>query len=359
MSLHNERVKALIESITAEVEALEAAKQAGPAPWWKKYVKYNLTAYPTNVPEKDVTIDLSGDIDTHAVMTWVSPKTGRRVYSYTKTFAANQAAKKWDRTSKMSQEKIDNFTTVTAKVLTGKGDDKTKQAAAINAIIAQTGLRPGSIKGFYETGNRGVSTLAPENVTINGNKISLDFTGKSGVQNIAQIVDGPLASYLQSRLTATKGQPFLFDVPRYLIDDFYKRVLKMGNFKIKDLRTHTAGELAKQTLASDTLPPPPIPDNPKELKKMVKKKLTHVFDVVSKKLNNTPAMAKGSYIRPSIIDDWLKGLGIEVQMQENGMSTPYKTPIEEEEEVEFIGDAPIYKLPAWWNNDNLDLIKAD
>lgn len=346
-----ERIKQLLEDITDE------AKVVGPAPWWKKYVKYNLTAYPTQVPEDKVSVDLSGDIDTHAVMTWISPKTGRRVYSYTKVFAANQATKKWDRTSKMSADKVNNFTAITAKVLAGKGDDKIKQAAAINSIIAQTGLRPGSQAGFGETGNRGVLTLAPENVTISGNKISLNFIGKSYQENIAEIVDGPLASYLQNRLKATKGQPFVFDVPRYIVDIFYKKTLKMGNFKIKDLRTHTAGELAKEVLASDTMAPPPMPADPRQIKKLVKAKLAHVFDTVSKKLNNTPAMAKNSYIRPSITEDWLESLGIEQQIKSS--ATTYKAPIEEEEELGFIGDAPVYKLPAWWDNDDIELVRAD
>lgn len=349
--ISKERIQKLIEDVTDE-----AAKPIGPAPWWKKYVKYQLTAYPTNVPEDKVNIDLSGDINTHAVMTWVSPKTGRRVYSYTKTFAANQAAKKWDRTSTISSDQVKKITAKVAKDLTGKASDKIKQAAAIVSIIAQSGLRIGSQIGFGETGNRGVLTLAPENVIINGNKISLNFTGKSYQENVAEIVDGPLANYLQSRLRAVKGQPFLFDVPRYLIDDYKERVLGMGDYKIKDLRTHTAGELAKEILASDKLPPPPLPTDPKQIKKLVKAKLKSVFDQVSVKLNNTPAMAKNSYIRPSIIEDWLKSLGIEQHFKDS--ATPYKAPIEEEEEIGFVGDAPVYKLPAWWDNEDIELVQA-
>jgi len=345
-----ERIKALLETVTAEAE-----KVIGPAPWWKKYVKYQLTKYPIKVPEDQVEINLTGDIDTHAVMVWIDPKSGRRVYSYTKTFAANQAAQKWERTSKMSADKVENFRIITARTLTGKADDKVKQAAAVVSIIAQTGLRPGSQIGFAETGNRGVLTLAPENIKIKGDKVVLTFVGKSYQENLAEIEDGPLAHYLQGKVASRKGEDFVFDVPRYLVDDFYKRILKMGTFKIKDLRTHMAGQLAKEILENDPLPPPPLPKKPGEIKKAVKNKLKHVFDLVSKKLNNSPAMAKGSYVNPAIISNWLTDVGIQPELV-SSVGVPYKDEIVEDETIGFDGEVPVYKLPAWWDRDDIELV---
>lgn len=46
--------------------------------WWNKYKKYDLSVYPTNVPEEKVKVDLSGDIDTHPVLVWDSPTTGKK-----------------------------------------------------------------------------------------------------------------------------------------------------------------------------------------------------------------------------------------------------------------------------------------
>ena len=45
---------------------------------------------------------------------------------------------------------------------------------------------------------------------------------------------------------------------------------------------------------------------------MIKLKLNYVFDKVSKRLNNTPAMAKSSYVHPNVIEKWIKeDLGLE------------------------------------------------
>ena len=66
-------------------------------PWWAEYKKYELSAYPVNIPREDVTIDLTGDIDSKPVMTWHSLKTGKKVYAYNKTRVDAQKAKKYDR----------------------------------------------------------------------------------------------------------------------------------------------------------------------------------------------------------------------------------------------------------------------
>ena len=355
MSDHKARAKEVIHSVLLEATVKPKGKKpVGPPPWWKPYVKYGLTKYPINIPREAVTIDLSGDIDTHAVMTWIDPKSGKKVHSYTKPFMAHNAAKKWSRTSKLSSEKVEEFKTITARILTGRADEKVKQAAAVISIIAQTGLRPGSQGGFEQTGNRGVLTLGPTNISIKGNKITLSFVGKSYKENMAEITDGPLANYLQGRIQEKKGENFLFDISNAAVDSFYKNTLKMSKFKIKDLRTHMAGQLAIETLETDVLPPPPIPEKPSEIKKVIKNKLKHVFDIVSKKLNNTPAMAKNSYINPRIISNWLDNLGIQPQFAGGGI---VKEELTEDEEVAFDGDAPVYKLPNWWDDPNIELVK--
>jgi DNA topoisomerase IB len=173
---------------------------AKPEQWWKKFTKYKLSAYPVNIPEEDVTVDLSGDIHTHPVLTWNSPATGKKVYAYTKERMDAQRAEKYERVSRLSQEQIDKMKIVCHDIIVGDSPDLDKQAAAIVSIIAQTGLRPGSKKGFEETHNRGVITLAVENVTIQGSKVKLNFTGKSYADNVAEFEDGAVAHYLETRM---------------------------------------------------------------------------------------------------------------------------------------------------------------
>ena len=317
--------------------------------WWKKYTKYELSAYPTNVPEKDVTVDLSGDIDTHPVLTWNSPVSGKKVYSYTKKRMESQKAEKYSRIEKMSQDQIDKMKVLCHDVIVGDADDKKKQAAVIVSIIAQTGLRPGSKKGFEETENRGVTTLSASNIKITGANIKLNFTGKAYQDNVAELTDGAIAHYLSKRIKGMKGG-FVFDVGRDAVDSFMKSVPKMDKFKVKDLRTHIANKVAKDFLETDPLPPPPVPKDPVDIKKAVKRKFTKAFEAVSRVLNNSPAMAKGSYVDPAVLTTWLAKWGI-------AYSTGVIESLEEDKPVKMVGNVPVYTLPDWWDSDEIELVK--
>lgn len=320
-------------------------------PWWKKYTKYKLSAYPVNIPKEDVTIDMSGDIDTHPVMTWISPTTGYRVHSYTKARMDAQKEKKYARLENLTDEEVEH---IKAKchddILSPETDETTKESAAIISIIAQTGLRPGSMGGFLQTKNRGVITLSKDNIKIDGDKITLNFVGKSYQDNTAEIKDGTLAHYLETR---TKNDTdFIFDVSNKNVENYYHKTLKMDKFKIKDLRTYTAGKVAREFLENDPASPPPVPTKSSEIKKMVKSKLKRAFEYVSKKLNNTPAMAKNSYVNPAIITDWLDSIGIKpVVISEETEK--------DEAPIDFIGNAPVYKMPRWWDDDEIELKEVE
>lgn len=319
--------------------------------WWKKYTKYELSAYPTNIPEDKVKIDLSGDIDTHPVMTWDSPKTGKKVYAYTKARMEAQKDLKYERIGKMTDEQVEKIKVLCHNtILDKKANDETKQAAAVISIIAQTGLRPGSTSGFEKTHNRGVTTLAIENIQINKDTIKLDFIGKSFKNNIAEIKDGILSSYLQKIIKGKKPEEFIFSISKQIVETYYKKTLEMGNFKIKDLRTFIANKIAKEFLDSQVVEP--LPSKSKDIKKFIKDILKKTFEYVSKQLNNSPSMAKTSYVNPSVINDWLSSLGLQPQLS-----------LEEEtneiEEPTFVGNAPTYELPNWWDDDSdIELVKV-
>jgi hypothetical protein len=79
----------------------------------------------------------------------------------------------------------------------------------------------------------------------------------------------------------------------------------------KDLRTYKATQFAKDLLADRKFgPPPPLPKDKKQIKKVVKEKLKHVFENISTMLNNSPAMARNSYIHPVVITNFLDRLGL-------------------------------------------------
>ena len=115
---------------------------------------------------------------------------------------------------------------------------------------------------------------------------------------------------------------------------------------------------------------------------MVKEKLNKVFEAVAKVLNNTPSMAKNSYVHPAVITEWLDKLNLtpqfvgykhitleslmyesEGEVSPGSMDSLFQSyseyaegdveGLDEEEAMEF----DEYELPDWWDNEDIDLVK--
>lgn len=327
---------------------LKSAKKSK-NPYIAKYGKLRLNAYPEDVNPKTVKVDTSGDINTHAVMTWKDPKSGRTVKSYTQAFMKANAKIKWNRVKKMSENDLSRTETRASKLLKNRNAE-VRDGAAIISIISQTGLRPGSMNGYEDTGNRGISTLGPDNVRVEGDKVILNFVGKSYKPNNAEFTDPQLADYMRKKLEEKKGQDFLFDTTQGKLNGLYKKIGKK-NTSLKDLRTFRATKMAKDILESKKID---LPEKPSQVKKVIKEHLKEVFEQVSQKLNNTPAMAKNSYVHPQVITDWLKGMGVEPKLVES-MIKEEKIDISEINK-EDLESCDVYPLPNWWDNDKYELI---
>jgi len=280
-------------------------------PHIEKWKHLNLSVYPSHdIPEASVKEDVSGDIHSHAILKWKHPVSGKSMMAYTDEFVKKQADIKWGRVAKITQTDLDEIETNAKKLLTSPSDSS-KEAGMIISIICKTGLRPGSRANYKVTGNRGISTLSPQDVSINGDEISLSFTGKSYHENFTTFKDAELATLLKKRIEERRGQEFLFDVDEKTLNKKFAS-FSDKKLKVKDLRTATACIMGRQILDDDALPPPPVIDDLKKAKKQIQLKLKFVFDKISKKLNNSPAMVKSSYLAPQIIDKWLGELGLKM-----------------------------------------------
>jgi DNA topoisomerase IB len=342
-----------IKHTTTPIAAVKKEKPQREPRWFDYLLPLKLTTYPFNVPQSEVTVDTTGNVNSHWVLRWKDPKTGRTVTSYTSDFMAKNKAKNRERTLKITDKHVERIKLVADKILSNdKSKDDMKQAAAIISIIRQTGLRIGGEGGLKDTGNKGISTLSPDNVKIEGDKVILDFIGKSHVENHAEFEDKILAAYLKVKLLERQMSPRLFTIPRSLIGKVYAENMGMSKYKIKDLRTHYANQIAKEMLYDSPMAPPPLPENSKQIKTMVKEKLTAVFERVSQLLNNTPAMARTSYINPKIIHSWLDELGVEPKLVKYNESYLREEDYENYLEDDDSEDVGMYPLPKWWDDDS-------
>lgn len=338
------------------IDTIEIKPKKEPSVFIKKYGKYKLNAFPPpEVNESDVKVNLDGDIHSHAVLTWRDPKSGRNVNSYTQKFMKRNASLKWDRVKKLSNEKVDKIRNNSLKMLSSKNVLESDSAAII-ALISMTGLRVGEHTNYERTKNRGVMTLGPDNVKVEGKKIILNFVGKSYKENNAEIENEQLANYIEKKIEKNKDKDFIFETNYITLNETFDKFAGK-KFKIKDLRTYTATKIASEILLNDKEPPPPLPESDSAIKKVVKLKLKRIFEIVSQKLNNTPAMAKSSYIHPEVIHKWLDDIGVKPELKkeiynenfnlQNVLTEGFKVTADFE-------DCDEYPLPEWWFNDNYE-----
>jgi len=275
--------------------------------WVAKFGKLALTRLPGDgYKVSEITVHTKGDIHSHAVLSWRDKKTGLLVQAYTQKFMQRNANKKWKRMEKIRHRDVSHIQNEAKKMM--KSDDiGSMQSGMVVYILAKTGLRLGGLKHLKRTGHRGILTLRPDDITIKGDSIRLDFIGKKGVENKTQLRSPELAKALSKLKKKHKGSDRIFDIKTDVFRNRFDKMLPKGNkdIKVKDLRTYKANEVAWNILKRDKIPPPPIPRDKAKRKKIVLKKLKEVYQEVANVLNNEPPTAKTSYLHPKLVEQWL------------------------------------------------------
>lgn len=312
-----------------------------------------LNAYPQSfVTPEEIVYNPAAEKNPNSVWVCKFPfilKNGERAMktAYTAGFMKKSQVKKYKKVSKIKDKDIEALHSKTSKLLQNK-DTVLADSACILKIILTTGLRIGSLDADNSsTGNLGVRTLTKDNVSINGDTISLKFLGKSYQENIAVFKDEEVAKYLQKKLSTQQGNN-LFSASYGQVGSVMKKINPKG-INPKDLRTYKAMSIAKDYLSDKKLgAPPPLPANQKDLKKLVKDKLKIVFEKVAEVLNNSPAMARNSYVHPIVITNFLDKLGLTPK------EVGYKhITLEGVERVSEESDSD--ELPDWVYDDKWDI----
>lgn len=359
----------------AKIAKLDKKKQAqnkATNPYYKKYGKLKLSVVPdASIPQEDIKEDFSGDIHSHAVLKWFDPKTNTMRSAYTQKFLERNKKIKNKKVAKFTREMVSGWVEKCSKLMQAE-DPTVRDSAAAIKLIALTGLRAGTELSLKKTGNRGVCTLLNKNVTVKGDDIFISFIGKSYVENTSKCKDAQLAKYITEKQKTGDPNALLFNNTSYTTTDkIYRKKIGKSGTTLKDMRTFTANTAADDELKNPELPPPPLPDDPKQIKKAIQAKLKIVFERVAKKLNNTPAMAKSSYVNPDIISDWIRSMGVEPKMIDktlkedeeisltnivNEITDNNIDELEQRMDPVDLGLCDEYPLPDWWDNDNIEFV---
>jgi DNA topoisomerase-1 len=238
------------------------------------------------LPPAWTNVQISDDPDAALVAIGVDSK-GRSQYVYSAAHAEKQSAAKFARINTLRSYIADIDYHLSQ-------DAKTSDDAAALMLIRRLGLRPGSDSNTgAEKKAYGATNLRVEHVSVDGDRVSLSFTGKKGVDLAFSVEDSELAEVLSPRLEGKQPGDKVFATNEKKTAA-YMHFLAPG-FKLKDLRTYY-GTLHAYALVEAM----PVPSS----KAALAKARREVAARVSERLGNTPTVALASYIDPTVFAKW-------------------------------------------------------
>jgi DNA topoisomerase-1 len=212
------------------------------------------------------------------------------------------------------QTKYDRLTTVgavlprlrarVAEDLSLRGLPREKVVATIVRLLETTFIRIGNGEYARQNQSFGLTTLRNKHVNIRGSSIRFRFRGKSGIARDTILSDRRLAQIVR-RCQELPGQELF----QYIDDRNRCRAISSGDVNdylrgatgidltAKDFRTWAGTVLAAVELAALEAAP----------ESSAKRNIVKAVEQVSKKLGNTRAVCRKSYIHPAIIDSYLDG----------------------------------------------------
>ncbi|MGH8772723.1 MAG: DNA topoisomerase IB [Burkholderiales bacterium] len=177
--------------------------------------------------------------------------------------------------------------------------------ATVVRLLESCLFRIGNKKYARDNNSFGLTTLRDKHTKIRGTKLQFEFQGKSGKPHRIEIQDPRLAVEVKSCRDLPGRDLFQYvdeggechsisssDVNAYL------RKASGGNFTAKDFRTWAGTVAAARALSS-------LPSF--DSRANAKKNIAHVIESVAKRLGNTPAVCRKSYIHPAVLEAYVNG----------------------------------------------------
>jgi DNA topoisomerase-1 len=230
---------------------------------------------------------------------------GRLQSIYNPSFRLKQEKLKFDRILRFA-EHLPELRRQVEKDLKRKRLGKEKVLACIVRLIDEAYFRVGSDRYAKEHQTYGVTTLRSKHAQITQNEVTFDFVGKSGKKHIKKIRDSTVARIIRQLDELPGHEIFRYQDKEGNIHDLHANDVNeyiktyMGEeFTAKDFRTWGGTLLATSAVIKDELE-----DTASETAR--KKAVAAMVKRVAKRLGNTPAVARSSYIDPRVIEAYEK-----------------------------------------------------
>lgn len=222
---------------------------------------------------------------------------GRQQAIYHPKFRASQDQAKFERILQFGKQ-LPNLRRQVDKDLRHRRLNKAKVSACIVKLMDEAYFRVGNEQYAKANDHYGITTLRSKHADITSTSVTFDFVGKSGKQQHKKISDRQIAKIIKQlddlpgyeifKYVDADGQ--LHDISSNDVNSYIKQYMG-DNYSAKDFRTWGGTLMATAELVATEKV-----ENQNERKKII----TTCVKSVAKRLGNTPAVTRSSYIDPRI-----------------------------------------------------------
>lgn len=221
---------------------------------------------------------------------------GRKQYRYHPRWQEARDATKFDALAEFGHA-LPGIRSRVADDLARPGLSERKVLAAVVHLLDETLIRIGNDEYAVANDSYGLTTLEDDHAVVSGTTVAFEFGGKSGAEFDVVVRDRRLATIVR-RCQELPGE----DLFQYLDGDQvvdvtstsvnkYLRTLTSGERTAKDFRTWGGTVVAAETLAEI---------GPAETKRETERNILVAVDAAAERLGNTRAVARSSYVHPSV-----------------------------------------------------------
>ena len=227
---------------------------------------------------------------------------GRKQYRYHDRWTAWRGELKYERMLEFATA-LPSVRRRVARDLKRSGLPRERVLAAIVRLMDRTSIRIGSEEYSRTNNSYGMATLQDRHVKFRGSEIHFKFRGKSGKMHEIGLDDKELAKIVRDCHDLPGQELFQYldddgnvcDVTSRDIND-YLREISGQDFTAKDFRTWAGTTIAFEVLSVSATATSAT---------AAKRNVLAALDCVAKKLGNTRAVCRKSYVHPGLLETYM------------------------------------------------------
>ena len=233
---------------------------------------------------------------------------GRRQYLYHEKWQEERNEEKFDRVLEMSSALPDMRRRIAAD-LRRRGLDRDRVLALALHLLDLGYFRAGGEQYADENNSFGIATLLCEHVALQREAVEFDYPAKSGVRRTLTIDDPEVVRSVRAllrrpdrtdRLLVCRNSSDWADIHADDLNARFKELVG-DEYTVKDLRTWHGTVLGAVAF---------VDADPPSNKTVIKRVESAVMKEVAEELGNTPAVARGSYVDPRVVQAYEEGVTI-------------------------------------------------